>query len=241
MSDKTQQDMRDATLARIRALTAKTVDNGCTEAEATAAAAMVDKLLALYEIDFDEVALREQELVEVTVAGGNHAVTMAALNIAKFCDCKAWTTEHRTKIAYYGFPVDTEIAEYLTLLFIRAIDREVSNFSAFNQDFNLQNKTGRNDMLHSFRIGMASRLGDRLVELKSKRDFTQRGTGRDLVAIKLPLVEAAFAKLNLALSAGSRGRSVRHSGAYVAGRSAAEGVAINQGIASYAEKRGVIR
>ena len=239
MSDKNTQ--REATLARIRALLAKTTDNGCTEAEAQAASAMVDRLLALYEIDLDEVAVKDMELVQIIVEGGNHAVVTAALNIARFCDCKAWTVERRAKIAYYGFQVDTEIAEYLTLLFMRAIDREVSNFSAFNMEFNSLGRSGRNEMLHSFKQGMASRLGDRLKELKSKRDFTQRGTGTDLVAIKGPIVEAGFNAMGIHLGRAHAGRGARDAQAYNAGRTAAEGVAINQGIAGYAEKRGMIR
>lgn len=241
MTDTTTKDMREATLARIRALMAKTTDNGCTEAEAEAAAKMVDRLLALYEIDLDEVTVREQELVQLIVADGEHAVRMAGLRIAAFCDCKVWTVENRRKIAYFGFKIDTEIAEYLTLLFKRAIDQGASDYTAFNQDYNAQNRNGRNEMLHSFRAGMASRLGDRLTELKSKRDFAQRGTGRDLVAIKMPLVEDGFAALGISLGRASRGRGARDQGAYVAGRNAAEGVAINQGIGHYAEKRGMIR
>jgi hypothetical protein len=238
MTDKTQ---RAAQLKRIRDLLAKTVENGCTEAEAKAAAAAVDRLLALYEIDLDEVAVREMDLVQITVPGGTHAVCTAALNIARFCDCKAWTTNKRTSIVYYGFQVDTEIAEYLTMLFMRAIDSEVSNFSAFNMEYNSLGKSGRNEMLHSFRQGMATRLGDRLKDLKSRRDFTQRGTGTDLVAIKMPLVEQGFNELGIHLGGAVRTRGARNADAYNAGKTAADGVAINQGIAGYAEKRGMIR
>ena len=48
---------RDAILARIRALLAKTVANGCTEAEAVAAAELAAKLLAKHNLTLDEAEL----------------------------------------------------------------------------------------------------------------------------------------------------------------------------------------
>ena len=232
MSD-TKQD-RAALLARIRALTSKTVKNGCTEAEATAASAMVDRLLGQYEISLDEISIQEeQELVRMDIAGvAEHPVRYAAPKIAAFTDCKVWM--QHGGLAFLGFNVDTEIAEYLTLMFMRAIDREASTFTMFNQDYALQNSYGQRNMLTSFKIGMATRLGERLVELKSKRDFAQRTSGRDLVAVKKPLVDSAFATLGIRLSHSSGGHSIRNTGAYVAGRNAAESVSISQGVAGRA-------
>ncbi len=46
----------------------KTVENGCTEAEAASAAAKVDELIATYEIDIDEVTMRKQEFLQATVS-----------------------------------------------------------------------------------------------------------------------------------------------------------------------------
>lgn len=45
---------RDAISRRIRALRAKTVENGCTEAEALAAAELLADLLAKYNMTLDE-------------------------------------------------------------------------------------------------------------------------------------------------------------------------------------------
>jgi len=232
---------RDAQLARLRALMAKTVDNGCSEAEAQSAAAAVDRLLGAYEIDMDEVLAREQEIVTLHVDGAKHHVRYAAQRIAAFTDCKVWVSG-ANRFAYFGFKVDTEIAEYLTALFRRAIDREASNFTAFNADYAMLNGAGQREMQISFGVGMASRLGDRLTELKSKRDFQQRTSGRDLVAIKFPLVQAAFDKLGISLGSGKgRGRSIRDTSAYNAGRSAADRVSINPGISGRGQAGGRLR
>lgn len=233
---------KEGVLARIRALAAKTTANGCTEAEANAAAEMVDRLLAQYELTLDEVAIRadtEMEMIEIENLA-RHPVRYAALRIAEFCDCKTWTLEQRD-LVMLGSEVDVSIAEYLALLFMRAIDRESGGFSMFNPDYALSDRARQDEMTFSFQVGMATRLGERLVELKGKRDFSQRKTGFDLVAAKKPLVDAAFASLGITLGRARGGGSVRRDAAYLAGRGAAEGVAIGQGVAGRASDRGKLR
>lgn len=238
MTDKSD---RDAQLGRIRALMAKTVAAGCTEAEARAAAAAVDRLLSVYEISLDEVTVHEQKVVELIVPGiADHDVKFSANQIGGFTDCIVWFY-HGRDIKVLGFQVDTEIAEYLLLLFKRAIDREAINFTVFNADYDAMDAVGRSNMMHSFRVGMASRLGDRLSELKSKRDMTRRSSGTDLVAIKMPIVQSAFDAMGIVLGAGKAGRSIRDTAAYNAGRTAADGVKLSAGIASRAAAAGRIK
>lgn len=234
-----QTQARASKLAQIRALMFKTVKSGCTEQEARAAAAAVDRLLAKYEIDMDEVTVKEQPIVRLDVKVGDHCVVSSAVRIAAFTDCKVWKDE--PCLSYFGFQVDTEISEYLTLVFLRAIDRESSGFLMFNTDYEAAGPRARSDMLLSFGVGMATRLGERLGELKSARDFTQRGTGTDLVLIKLPLVEAAFGELGLRMGRGGRGPSIRDRAAFDSGRAAANTVALNQGIAGRAAQAGRLR
>ena len=234
------KEARASKLAQIRALMARTVNNGCTEAEAREAAAAVDRLLSKYEIDLDEVTVKEQEIVRLDVKDtAHHAVGYAAHRIAAFTDCKTWTSH--TSLVYFGFQVDTEIAEYLTHIFFRALDREEMNYTMFNPELAEAAGRVRADMLSSFRIGMAVRLGERLSELKSARDFARRTTGTDLVLIKSPLVDAAFEALGLKWGRARGGRGIRNTDAYVAGRKAAEGVAISQGIAARAAQGGRLK
>lgn len=225
----TDTEKRRGTIERIRALMAKTVANGCTEAEAKLAAEAVDRLLLDYEIDLTEVTVREQKIGTMKVPGGNHDVQHAALSIGRFCDCKVWI-HHGTQLAYLGFRVDVEIAAYLTALFMRAIDRERTQFQLFNPDWATARAAERGHMAAAFGVGMAERLGERLGELKSKRDFTVKSKGTDLVAIKMPLIEDAFASLGLNLGRGRRGPAIRDGAAYQSGRSAGDRVALNQGI-----------
>jgi uncharacterized protein DUF2786 len=233
MTDETSKARREATLGRIRALIAKTVKNGCTEAEAKAAAVAVDRLMALYEIDLDEITVKEQEIVQRVVPDvARHPVRYTFRPVALFTDCKYWLHDDKD-VLYFGFQSDAEIAEYLVMLFKRALDRESMNFSMMNRAFAQAGKQERAEQLRSFQIGMAVRLGERLRELKSKRDFTQKTSGKDLMLIKTPLVEQAFEALGIKLGASrSSAGTVRHTASYGAGREAAEKVRLSQGIAA---------
>ena len=112
------QTVRERQLARIRALMSKTTANGCTEAEAQSAAAAVDRLLAEYEIDLDDVTVRAQSVERLEIEALKHSVRFACPAIGKFCDCKFWTSSNRGIINFLGLELDTEIAEYLVMLFI---------------------------------------------------------------------------------------------------------------------------
>lgn len=235
----TDDKVRDGRLAKIRALMARTTANGCTEAEATAAAAAVDRLLAQYEIDLDEVGVRDQEVTRFDIAALHHPVRYASQSIAKFCDCMVWSD--KPNIVFLGLEIDTEIAEYLVSLFMRAIDRESTNYVAFNGEYAMKDRIGQNNMAQSFQVGMAGRLGERLAHLKSSRDFTQKAGGFDLVVSKGALVKEAFGTLGISFRSAGRGATIGDRAAYAAGKTAADGVSINQGVGRQAGSNGRIR
>src|SRR6202041_2193090 len=81
--------------ARIKALADKTVSNGCTEAEAMAAAGMGGRLLERYALSMEEIDVREEPCVQVEVPIGGkqrRPIDGCVTAIARFCDCKVWVT-----------------------------------------------------------------------------------------------------------------------------------------------------
>ena len=84
--------------ARIKALTDKTVANGCTEAEAMSAAEMVGRLLERYALSMDEIEVREARCVQAEVPMGGQRrrpIDACVPAIARFCDCKVWLDPRR--------------------------------------------------------------------------------------------------------------------------------------------------
>jgi hypothetical protein len=104
--------------ARIKALAEKTVSNGCTEAEAMAAADMVGRLLERYALSMEEIDVREERCVQVEVPIGGkrrRPIDGCITAIARFCDCKVWIARDLAVPSYvfFGFEADTTMAGYL--------------------------------------------------------------------------------------------------------------------------------
>src|SRR5205085_10285694 len=117
---------RKAIVAKLRALRAKTVENGCTEGEAMAAAEKVEQLLAQYAVSRDELDQKTFQEAASTRANfkrdmrlRHKSIWLAVQNIAEMCECKAWWPNETggltgTDVVYYGEEQDVEMAVYLT-------------------------------------------------------------------------------------------------------------------------------
>ena len=86
---------RDSLLDKIRALMSKTVDNGCTEAEALAALDKARAMMDAYEVTEADLQLSKAEgaILRKEPPGSKdpHGIKRGmAVAVAKFCDCKAW-------------------------------------------------------------------------------------------------------------------------------------------------------
>lgn len=136
--------------ARIKALTDKTVANGCTEAEAMAAAEMVGRLLGRYALSMDEIEVRQARCVQAEVPMGGRRrrpIDACVPAIARFCDCKVWLLRPpRTNripdagtppgagghYVFFGFETDTALATYLFSVIDRAVAAEAIAFRRAN-------------------------------------------------------------------------------------------------------------
>ena len=231
---------REDLLRRIRGLMAKTTANGCTEAEASAAAEHVDRLMAEYDVNLTDLEVRDQTCVQVAVPTGAkdwHPVEFTASAVAAFTDTKCWlTTVQRLRVVnYFGLKTDVEIAEYLTFLFRRAIERETASVGMMDFKWQSMNNRQKQDARDSFGLGMAKRLSERLRELKSKRDWTtEHATGRSLIVVKGAVVTEQYAKLNLKLGKG-KGKPIRDPAAYQNGQKAGDRVTIQPGVSGRAQ------
>lgn len=224
---------RDRVKARIRALTEKTVSNGCTEAEALAAAEMVGRLLERYALSMDEIELRETRCVQMEVPSGarrRRAIDGCVPAIARFCDCKVWLSRGEAESAYvfFGFPADAELARYLFLVIARAMRSGVAAFGRANPALREQalRRAGR-----SFQQGMAMRIADRLEAMHAARERSfaaQRSGGTALILAKHQVVQAAFREAAVRLVSGRRAAGMRVDGAFRQGQAAGDRVNLNR-------------
>jgi hypothetical protein len=194
--------------ARIKALTEKTVANGCTEAEAMSAAEMVGRLLERYALSMDEIEIRSSRCVQREVPLGGkrrRPIDGCVPSIARFCDCKVWLAHaidgqelpegelpREKRYVFFGFETDADLATYLFSVIDRAVMTETENFKLTHprlRALRLRQGTA------SFQHGLVARVAARLEEMHEEREASvkaQRSTGTAVILAKHQVVDAAF-------------------------------------------------
>jgi hypothetical protein len=219
--------------ARIKALAEKTVSNGCTEAEAMAAAGMVGRLLERYALSMEEIDVREERCVQIAVPIGGkqrRPIDGCVTAIARFCDCKVWVSRDDATPSYifFGFEADTALASYLFTVIDRAMRTELSAFRIAHPRLG---GVRLRRASKSFQHGIAARIADRLDQMHRERDANvaaQRSTGTALILVKHQVVEDAFRETEIRLvSAGRLGRT-RLDGAFRHGLIAGDRINLNR-------------
>jgi hypothetical protein len=230
---------------RIKALTDKTVANGCTEAEAMAAAEMVGRLLERYALSMDEIEVRQSRCVQVEIPIGGRRrrpIDGCVPAIARLCDCKVWLARGPKpgedpangvpRYVFFGFETDTALATYLYKVIERAMATEVLGFRVAKPQLRAVRLRRASD---SFQHGVAARVAERLEAMHTEREAhvrAQRATGTALILAKHRVVDDAFAEADVRLvSSGAIGRR-RIMGAFREGWAAGDRVNLNRPVSS---------
>src|SRR5215471_3872185 len=125
-------EKREALVRKLQALQEKTVENGCTEGEAAAAAALAQSLMDQYGLTLDEIeaeANKEDLIEQDDVQTGSdalyskpHHVQFCAPSIANYTNVKSWL--YGARIVYFGLSADVQTAKCLTQIFQTAMEFE---------------------------------------------------------------------------------------------------------------------
>jgi len=236
MGGMSQADELARVKNRIKALTDKTVDRGCTEAEAMAAAEMVGRLLERYALSMDEIEVRETQCVQAAlpvVGQRRRPIDGCVPAIACFCDCKVWFSrgdEDATpsRYVFFGFETDTALAIYLFGVIDRAIATETLKFKIDRPALRGIHLRRSAD---SFQHGIAARVASRLRDMHAAREAAvsaQRSAGTALMLVKHRVVEDAFAETDVKLTAHRGAARPRLAGAFQAGLAAGDRINLNR-------------
>lgn len=212
-------DNRKSILAKVKALLAKTTENGCTEGEAMSALDKARQMMDAYDISDTELAFDGEKVVRNTAEkadpDGIRWGLGLCVGVATFCDCKVWGEGE--KIVFFGLETDTVFASWLlstletyirrqSLQFLadmgRAVGGETDLFGAPLAGKDREHKR------RSFIYGCVVRIAERLKEAARERKSQVQSTGRDLVVKKNALVEDAYRALSLNLRKGKSRRGV---------------------------------
>lgn len=237
-TNKGNREELDKVLSRIQALRGKTVERGCTEAEAMLAASKVAELLDQYGLSLGEIDMKTQSCVGEGIETSRRRrspLDECAGTIAFFCDCRTWyemTPGGHIRHIFFGLPADVAGARYLYEKVDEAFDTETAAFKR-SELYSEHPSAKRRSATTSFQAGLGHGIKAKLNRLKAERDeaFRSRG-GRDLVPIKEDAIESELAALGLRLRSVHANRKKLLAAAYRTGHVTGENLEWEEKIAA---------
>ncbi len=149
----------------IRALRAKTVSAGCTEAEAMAAAAKAAELMSRHGVGEDDLAMTHAEAAEAVTRPTWRSDLVATIGVCTNTAPIQAIEAGRAVTIFHGHEPGPVIAVYLRDVCYRAVAREQSAFKA--SEFYRERRTTktRRAAMADFTDGLVARLRSRLKEI----------------------------------------------------------------------------
>lgn len=253
-----QRDEMERVKNQIRALSQKTVSNGCTEEEAQYAMEKVGELLDRYNLSMNEVILSEHKCV--TMEWGTGRKTRSAFDtvipdLKSFCDCLVYYKKIRKEnkieghYVFFGLEPDVQMALYLCDIVDAALKTETNKFKQTNQDY-LNKVYPRKTLTANFQAGFADRIRDRFVDLNEKRrqermqnqEAIAEGTSTDIDIVHLKQEKVkSEAKETLGWIPGTRKKQssgIRSYSAFDQGRAAANNVNLDRPLSGGSRPKG---
>jgi hypothetical protein len=216
---------REGILNKIRALLSKTLDKGCTEAEAMAALGKAQAMQDAYAVTEAELNLtREEKAILRREPPGTkdpHRIKWQLLwGVSKFCNCENWRERRKNGggIVFCGLPSDVQFATWLLDALTGFVQAELVNFLMEAEPDN----EDRRDAIRGFVFGCTDRICQRLSELCEQSAVLATSNAKALVVIKNAAVKAKLKELGVHLSFSSCGGSGGDPSSIQAGRAAGD-------------------
>lgn len=176
-------DAKRKLIDKIKALLAKTMENGCTEHEALAALALARRLMTENDVGEDDIAFGGEQVAEETRVKVDHDEIRDKLvnGVAKFCGCAGYgRRKAHGYVSFVGLQSEAIFAHWLLDTLAAFVEREIAKYAA---SFGGRRITRIERV--SFVIGCAGRIAARLIDLAPKQP---KGSGRDLVLARSALI-----------------------------------------------------
>ncbi len=227
-NNKGSREELDRVLSRIQALRGKTVDQGCTEAEALLAAGKVAELLDQYGLTLSAIDMKTQSCAGEGVETNRRRrspLDECAGAIASFCDYRSWyelTPEGYIRHMFFGLPADVAGARYLYEKIEEAFETETAAFKR-SELYDAHPSAQRRSATTSFQAGLGHGICSKLNRLKAERDAALSVSGgRDLMPLKETVIEDELTALGMRLKVLQTGRKNLLARAYKTGRHTGE-------------------
>ncbi len=217
---------RKALLEKIKALLAKTVANGCTEAEALAALEKARAMMAEHEVTEADLSFGGEEVRAQAKRQEDRDRTRLFLApaVGDFCGCKSWSGGGRDNIIFCGLESDTVFAHWLLDMLGDFVARELKAY--LRATWKPGMPTVRRVESNGFVLGCVGRIVQRLRELTPKPP--RGGQGRGLVVARNALIDAYLRGRSITLRRDRHRTGASDNGAYGAGIAAGDHAQFNK-------------
>lgn len=210
---------RQKLLNKIRALLSKTVENGCTEAEALAALDMASRMMDAYEVTAEDIELKG-ESAEIRQNKWNDPQGIRkglAVRIAAFCDCKVWR-DKKGKITFCGMQSDVDFAMWLLDTLSNFVKTELIKFLPGAYADEIQKRR----MINGFVLGCCMRINERLRLLKEGSEFKAKDNSRALVVAKNAVIIRKMQEVGIELRKARGQKTFYERDSFSAGKAAGD-------------------
>jgi hypothetical protein len=176
---------RNSTIEKIKALMAKTVENGATEAEMYSALEKASAMMDTYDITDEELAIAKDEAVTQHADPPDlkdpHNIKWRLTSaVGQFCNVQIFRSRHETGLRCIGMPGDVQFAMWLLDTLADFVFAELYSHLIGC----LAPKSERRVVMRSFVEACCERISCRLLELIERSKEARTSNGRELVVIK---------------------------------------------------------
>ncbi|SIQ24352.1 Protein of unknown function [Rhizobium sp. RU35A] len=176
---------REKILAKIRALTAKTITSGCTEAEAIAAAEKAAALMREYGISESIVEIDQGSVGVKFNMRSPKAVVCAAIAYSINGICVHTYRGSQKSVVYVGQAPGPQIACYLHDVLHRAVETALKEFRGGPFYKARRSTKTRRKAVDDFVHGMAMRLARRVIDMFAETRSDEQRRRADAAAAEL--------------------------------------------------------
>lgn len=229
---------RDNLLKKIKALMAKTIENGCTEAEAMSALSMAQAMMDAYDVtEADLQDTKAESAIRDTMKDmrdPHHIRSHLTVRISEFTNTKCYRTEYKPqkwRYNFIGLASDVEFAMWLTETLTMFVQKELKNY-IWSNDYTSLSPNQKRRIIMGFVLGCCNRINERLNDLMEKSEVAASNNANALVVIKNALIDRKMTELGLTLSKGRRRGTRINDNAYGAGRAAGDGANFGRPVGS---------
>ena len=230
-------------LNRMKMFSERTIDNGCSEAEAMLAAQKLSELQAKYNVSLTELDVQEMDFeINYFEAGKRKHPVVCSLNgIRDFCQVEILMHSYTRRndntsgnISFFGAPHNVQNALYLMNLIRATMEQEFAQFKTQWEYQDLRMRHHPQSIRSNFLNAMGYRIGDRLKRMakdENQQVKEQSSTGTDLVVLAGQKRDLEHRKMFPRIGT-ARGRNSGSGSAASAGAAAGDRASLSRGVGS---------